>query len=130
MRSKLLAGAILITLAFGAVAALLSSRATAEPELREIVLVARGMSFYVEGSDQPNPVLQARAGERLRLVVRNESPGMTHDLAVDTLRVATQPLAAGQIGSLDLQIPDTAGRHEYHCRPHAVMMRGVIEVAR
>jgi plastocyanin len=114
-------------------AAAVVTRAGAREEVREIRLVARGMAFFVEGDTATaNPTLRVKAGERVRVVVRNETPGMAHDLAVASLGVAMAPLAAGAVGAFDLQAPDSSGTHEYVCRPHSVMMRGrlVVEAGR
>jgi plastocyanin len=114
-------------------AAAVVTRAGAREEMREIRLVARDMAFFVEGDTATaNPTLRVKVGERVRVVVRNETPGMEHDLAVASLGVAMAPLAAGAVGAFDLQAPDAPGTHEYVCRPHSVMMRGrlVVEAGR
>lgn len=96
---------------------------------REVVLVVRDMSFYADGQlDTPNPVLQLRAGERVRLVLRNEESGMRHNFAVPALDVATRELNGEGSTHVDFVVPRKTGRHEYICTPHAVMMRGVIEI--
>ncbi len=117
----------LVVLVTAAVAGVLVSRLTARGDVREIELTARSMAFYAAGSGA-NPTLVVRPGERVRIVVRNETPGMVHDLAIDAFGVSTRLLNAGETGALEFTAPQEAGRHEYVCRPHAVMMRGVIEV--
>lgn len=110
-------------------AAAVVTRAGAREEVREIHLVARGMAYFLPGDrTSPNPTIRVRTGERVRLVVSNETSGMEHDLAVASLGAATNPIATGSVGVLDLQAPDAAGVHEYVCRPHSVMMRGRILV--
>ena len=48
-------------------------------EVREIHLVTRDMAFYLEGDSQtPNPTLTVRAGESIRIVVRNDDQGLMH----------------------------------------------------
>ena len=69
-----------------------------------------------------------RHGERVRFVLRNETPGIDHDLAIGSMGVGLTPVAVGQSAAFDLQVPDLPGRHEYACRPHAVMMKGVVEI--
>ena len=105
------------------------TRAGAREEVREIELVARGMSFYL-AADQAaaNPTITVAAGERVRFVLRNETSGIEHDLAVDSLGIAMAPIPAGQVASLDVEIPNHAGTYEYRCRPHAVMMKGTLIV--
>jgi len=117
----------LVVLVVAAVAGVLVSRLTARGDVREIELTARSMAFYAPGSGA-NPTLAVRPGERVRIVVRNETPGMVHDLAIDAFGVSTPLLNAGETGALEFTAPREAGRHEYVCRPHSVMMRGVIEV--
>ncbi|HEX7086668.1 MAG TPA: plastocyanin/azurin family copper-binding protein [Vicinamibacterales bacterium] len=117
----------LVVLVTAAVAGVLVSRLTARGDVREIELTARSMAFYAPGSDA-NPTLVVRPGERVRIVVRNETPGMVHDLSIDAFGVSTRLLNAGETGTLEFTAPRETGRHEYVCRPHSVMMRGVIEV--
>ncbi len=127
MRVRHWAAVGLLLVIVTAVTGALASRATARTDVREIALVARGMAFYADGSD-PNPTITLRPGERVRFVVRNDTPGMLHDIAIDALGAAMNPVAAGETGTLELQVPASAGRYEYYCRPHAVMMRGVVEI--
>lgn len=114
-----------IVIAAAAVLPLVAERA----ETRRIVLVAKGMSFVLEGESSPNPVLRMRAGEQVEIVLRNETPGIVHDLAIPQLNAATARVPHGSEATLVIKAPDTPGRYEYQCRPHAQMMRGVIEVA-
>jgi plastocyanin len=104
----------------------MSSRAGAT---REVALVARGMAFYLEGGTTPNPTIHVRAGEAIRLVLRNDTPGLVHDLAVEQLGIAIAPLKSGALGSVSLQLPHGGGTYEYVCRPHAQMMRGRLHIA-
>ena len=96
---------------------------------RDIVLVARGMAFVLEDApDVANPVIQLRAGERVRLVLKNEAPGLLHDIVIPDLGIAFEQMRAGESRELTFTVPATPGPHEYRCRPHAELMRGVIEV--
>ena len=111
------------------VVAAVVTRAGAGTEVREIPLVARGMAFYL--ADDPstaNPSIHVRAGERVRFVVRNETPGMAHDLAIPSLGIVVPPLSQGETGNADLVVPGQPGVFEYQCRPHAVMMKGTLVV--
>ena len=110
------------------VAGVLVARAGARAEVREIALVGREMAFYEAGRPEGNPTLRVRAGERVRLVLRNDTPGIVHDLAIDALRVAIGPLETGGMAAVEFRAPERPGRYEYYCRPHALMMRGVLEV--
>ena len=97
---------------------------------REIVVVARGMSFMFENApDAVNPAISLRAGERVRLVLKNEAPGLLHDIVIPELDVEIEQMRAGETRELTFTVPAKPGRHEYRCRPHAEMMRGVVDVA-
>ena len=52
---------------------------------REITLHARGMAFYLPGSNAANPTLRVIAGESVRVTVVNDDPGVKHDLEVAKL---------------------------------------------
>jgi len=96
---------------------------------REVTLVAKGMAFYLESDPStPNPTLEVRAGERLRVVLRNQDRGLTHDFAVPAVAAAMAGIDWNESGEVVLDVPDTPGTYEYMCRPHALMMRGTIRV--
>jgi plastocyanin len=100
-----------------------------EPIDREVVLVARDMTFFEEGSSVSNPTLVVRAGERVRLVLVNEDRGMLHDLSIEALDVLVPVLAGdGSRGWTILEAPETPGRYEYVCTYHERLMRGVLQV--
>lgn len=124
---------LFVLLAVVASAALLprvvSSRDRDPAPPREITLVAKGMTFYIEGDKSPNPTIRLKAGERIRLVLRNEDPGMTHDLVVKDWKVATKTLAArGDQDTVVFRVPNRQGETNYQCTPHSAMMRGRIQV--
>jgi plastocyanin len=103
----------------------------AEGPVREVTLVARGMTFVLEGApDQPNPPLALRAGERVRLVLKNEAPGLLHDFEIPALNIHLDQIRAGESIDRTFTVPDNPGRHDYRCRPHAELMHGVVEVTR
>ncbi len=103
--------------------------ALSSPPTREVTLVVRGMAFYLESDPQsPNPVIEARAGERIRVVLRNQERGITHDFAVTDLDVATRAIAWNESSDVVIDIPSQPGTYEYVCRPHSLMMRGEIRV--
>jgi plastocyanin len=95
---------------------------------REVHLVARDMTYYVEGSRGPNPTLHLRAGELVRLVLTNDDAGMKHDLVVDDWHAATDLVASGRVTSVTLRVPARGARAAYHCTPHEETMRGTIVV--
>lgn len=126
--SRYLAAAAALLAACG-VAIALAAGADPAPAPREIRLVVRDMAFYAAGDPTPNPTLTLRRGERVRLVLRNEDPGMTHDFTVPGLDVATALLhERGQSAVVVFRAPRVAGEHDYSCTPHATMMRGRIAV--
>ena len=101
---------------------------TAKPT-REIVLVTSGMAFYIEGdAGTPNPTIEVKAGERVRFVVRNQDRGMTHDFAVPAVAAAMDAIRWNQSGDVTFDVPDTPGTYQYECRPHRLMMRGLLRV--
>ena len=122
-----LAGAALMVTALLPIIA--ASRASGTPSPREIRMVVRDMTFYIEGQDEPNPALRLRAGERIRLVLRNEDPGMSHDLAVSGWKLQTPLLnERGAEAVVIFQVPEVRGTYTYSCTPHATIMRGDIQV--
>lgn len=110
-------------LATGAIA--LSARGSGP---REIRIVARDMTFYLEGQAGPNPTLRLRAGETVRLVLRNEDEGMTHDFAIPGWKAATRRVEAGEEAVVTFRASDQPSSQAYKCRPHARMMQGTILV--
>jgi plastocyanin len=126
MRKRMLVFVAALTVVATSLAVTLSSGADAA---REIVLEVRGMAFYVDGSGAANPVIQAGPGELLRVTVRNADPGLVHDFAVTGLGVAMRPLQAGATGSVVFRAPRERGTYEYVCQPHALMMRGRLDVS-
>lgn len=111
-------------------ATLLPMRASSAPDpVHEIRLVVRGMSFYVEGESQPNPILTVKAGAQVRLVLTNEDPGMHHDFVISEWQVGSRILEdRGQQDTITFAVPSVPGDHAYHCTPHAQLMLGTIRV--
>ena len=98
---------------------------------RDLVVVAKGMAFFVENDLRTaNPTISLRAGERVRLVLKNEAPGLLHDLVIPAWDVAVDQLRAGEQREVTFTVPETPGRVEYHCRPHSGMMKGSVDVTR
>lgn len=95
---------------------------------REIRLVVRDMTFYIEGQDMPNPTLKLRAGEEVRLILQNDDPGMDHDFTVRTWKVATRLLEGKAEDAIEFRVPEARGTETYTCTPHSQMMRGTIVV--
>lgn len=103
--------------------------AVAPAPAREITLVARDMAFYLEDDPAtPNPTLRIQPGERVRLVLRNADRGYTHDVAVPALGIATRLTNWNASVHMTFVAPERPGVYDYVCQPHALMMRGVLEV--
>jgi plastocyanin len=103
---------------------------TTRGKAREITLVAKGMAFYARDGKTANPVIEARAGETLRIVLQNRDRGMTHDFAVPAVDAATDALQWNEEDEVTFEVPDEPGTYEYVCRPHLLMMRGTLRVSR
>lgn len=95
---------------------------------REIRIVARDMTFYLDGGTEPNPVLRLRRGEEVRIVFRNQDAGMKHDFTVPDWGLETNVLSGRGETSINFRAPASAGAGTYACTPHATMMRGTIAV--
>ncbi len=114
---------------FIAVAGLLPVMTTARA--REITLVARDMAFYLdEDESAANPVIVARPGETIRVVLRNRDRGMTHDFSVPASDAATDALDWNEEDAVTFDAPSEPGTYEYVCRPHLLMMKGTLRVTR
>ena len=123
LTTKLIAIAVVIVV-LGALAL-----AVPRPEDREIVLVARGMAFYRLGDPTvANPPIMLNAGERVRIVLRNDDRGITHDFAVPSFDAALAQVNWNEEEDVTFDVPKTPGRYQYICRPHMLMMRGEIIV--
>ena len=102
--------------------------AVSRPEPREIRLIAKGMAFYLEDGDQPNPTIILKPGERVRIVLSNQDRGLRHDFAVPSLDAALEPLTWNRSDDVVFEAPARPGVYDYWCRPHMTMMRGRIVV--
>ncbi len=120
--------AVLLGLTGLAVAGMLPLLTEPSSEPRDIVVVARGMAFYLDGESQPNPRIRVEAGEMVRLILRNEQSGVAHNFVVDAWDVATARLDGPSSNAVVFRVPDRIGRYAYECSPHRSMMRGTIEV--
>jgi plastocyanin len=121
--------AIVAAVAAAALLPILAASRGGDPAPREVTVVAREMAFFVDGQATPNPALTFRAGERVRLVLRNEDAGIIHDFVIRSWRVATKTLAdKGARDVVEFRVPKERGTYEYQCTPHSAMMRGRITV--
>ena len=93
---------------------------------RDVHLVIRDMAFYVDGRGEPNPTLQFRRGERIRVIVSSEDIGMNHDFVVKDWKVASRLLHGRGEEVVNIKVPRDAESTTYACTPHAEKMRGSI----
>ena len=122
--------AVVIAVAFVAVGLMALMPVIANPRTgpRDIVLVARDMAFYLEGSDAPNPTIVVKASEQVRVTVRNLEPGITHALAIQSLPASIGRIEPESTESVQFRAPAKPGRYDYVCPPHAQMMKGILLV--
>lgn len=97
--------------------------------VHEIRLVVRDMAYYAEGESTPNPSLQVERGERVRVVLRNDDPGMIHDFGVSAWDARTPSLRTGDEATFEFTAPDQPGETTYACTPHGQTMRGRLTIA-
>jgi plastocyanin len=118
---------IVVIVMLGAAAALLPLLAESR-EPREIVLVAKQMAFYAGDSTVTNPTIHMAPGERIRITLVNDDPGVGHDFAVSPWSLQTPVLRGKGRTSIVIQAPEQRGTTEYVCSLHASMMTGTIQV--
>jgi len=102
-----------------------------EPKPRQIVIVAKEMAFFFENrteQDSVNPTIIVRAGERITLILRNEDPGMRHDLVIADLGLRTRVTSYGETATLTFRVPGDPGAYAYLCSLHPAMMTGELVV--
>jgi plastocyanin len=90
---------------------------------REVTLVVRDMAFYLEEEGKtPNPIIVAKPGETIRVVLVNRDRGVTHDFAVPAVEASTDLIDWNEQDEVTFDVPDEPGTYEYVCRPHLLMM--------
>ena len=120
-------GVVLLAAALAAV--MLPRMVSTREDVREVALVVRNMTYYLDGVETPNPPLRFKAGERVRLTLRNEDRGMTHDFNIRSWGVATEVLDGAGQDTVTFRVPaQPGGPVEYTCTPHTAMMTGSIVV--
>jgi hypothetical protein len=125
-KRSLLGGVVVLALLL-AVALGTSVTARTGSTARELDLIASGMVFRTLADGPENPTLDLRAGERLRIVLRNEDTGMRHSLVLPELGLATPEIGPGESAVLEF-IASEPGTYVYYCSLHPVTMRGQLVV--
>jgi plastocyanin len=97
--------------------------------VRDVTVVVRNMAYYVDGENTPNPALRFAAGEQVRLTLRNEDRGMSHDFSVKAWGVATKVLDGKGQDTVTFRVPRGSNvSTSYTCTPHTAMMNGAIVI--
>ena len=96
--------------------------------VREIHLVARDMTYYLDGQGEPNPPLHVSRGEHVRIRLTNRDSGMSHDFGVPAWKKGTTLIKESSETVVELTAPQVLGDAAYSCTPHGEMMRGTIRV--
>lgn len=119
---------LIVVAVLGGVALLARSAALLPAAPREVRLVARDMTFFLAGDYTPNPTLRFRAGEHVRVILRNEDAGMEHDFVIKDWKVASTRLEGRGETTFEFRVPEQRGSKTYSCTPHPIVMRGTIDV--
>ncbi len=129
MKRIALLSAIMIVLV-GATGAILPSVAAGGAG-REITIVAKNMVFVVESpesSGRANPTITVKTGQKITIVLRNDDPGMQHDLVIQGLQIQVKVISFGETTRLTFTAPREPGAYVYLCSFHPRSMRGVFIV--
>jgi plastocyanin len=99
-------------------------------QVHEIRLVAKNMTYYANGNQDPNPPLRLVPGEQVRVIFRNDDRGMSHDFGIPTFGVGTGIVEFGTEKSVTFKVPGNPSAATYICTPHSAMMSGRILFAK
>jgi len=99
-------------------------------QTHEIRVVAKNMTYYADGTADPNPPIRLVPGEQVRVTFRNEDRGMAHDFGIPAFGVGTGVVEYGTEKSLVFKVPETPSSATYICTPHSAMMFGRILFAK
>ena len=128
-KNRLLTGLTGIAVVAFAIAVLPMIASSNGGGVRDINIVVRDMAFYVDGIPDANPTIAFRAGEQVRMQVRNEDAGMRHDFTIKAWTVSTKMLEdRGEEDTVEFRVPDARGSQTYQCTPHPKMMTGTVRV--
>ena len=129
MKRIVLLSAIMIVLV-GATGVIVPSMAAGEAS-RGITIIASNMAFVTESHDvfgRGNPTITVKAGRTITIVLRNDDPGMQHDLVIEGLDVEVEVISFGETTRLTFTAPREPGTYVYLCSFHPISMRGVFIV--
>lgn len=102
------------------------ARNGANEAVKEFVLIAKGMKFHVQG--EAGAKLAVRAGERVRLTIRNEeSQPIAHNFVLVGLGIRTSYLQPGESGVVEF-VTEREGTLLYACLLHPGLMEGQIKI--
>lgn len=128
-RKGVFATAIAVAVAAMAMTLLPMVASSGANDVRTIDIVVRDMAFYVNDGKAPNPEITLKAGERVRVRVRNEDAGMRHDFTIKAWTIGTKMLDdRGEEDVIEFRAPEAPGIGSYTCTPHPKMMTGTIRV--
>src|SRR5258708_3400831 len=111
VRTRSLLTATIVVVLGGLVALLPLMAESVAP--REVVVVARQMSFYVNGEPPANPSIRVAPGERIRITLISADPGFDHDFAVKAWGIKTPVLHGDGRTSIVVEAPDKPGKSTY-----------------
>ena len=120
---------LLAAVTLGTIAVVPRIVATRE-QTHEIRVVAKNMTYYADGTADPNPPIRLIAGEQVQVTFRNEDRGMLHDFGIPAFGVGTGVIEFGTEKSFVFRVPETASSATYLCTPHSAMMSGRIVFAK
>lgn len=115
--------ALITTAVVAALLPLLAGSLKRSEAVVTVVVVAKDMKF-----NQTNPTIYVRPGTKIRLILRNEDPGMRHDLVLEALGLETPIIKEGESAVLEFVVVDE-GLFEYICSLHPVLMKGILMVS-
>ena len=120
---------LLVVLIAGS-AAVLPRIVDTREQVHEIRLVAKNMTYYANGAEDPNPPIRLVPGEQVRITFRNDDRGMSHDFGIPVFGVGTGVIEFGTEKSVTFKVPDNPSPATYICTPHSAMMSGRILFAK
>jgi hypothetical protein len=120
---------LLLVVTIGTLAVVPRIVATRE-QVREIRLVAKNMTYYADGADSANPPIRLVPGEQVRVTLRNEDRGMSHDFGIPAFGVGTGIVQFGAEKAIVFKVPEKPASATYICTPHSAMMSGSILFAK